>query len=163
MILVVLMTDFGKIALSTDNVRWSKDPERWNVRGLVKVAAVLGLVMLLECVGLLFLGLKVFGLEKNVALLQTFSFEMLLFFAISSLLAVRERRHFWRSMPSRTLLCALLLEGVVGAVLGTAGVPGLTRIPFVETLSVIGYSFLFSLVVNDWVKFELVKRFHVRY
>ncbi len=163
MILVVLMTDFGKIALSTDNVRWSRDPETWNVRSLVKVGLVLGLVMLLECVGLLFLGLKVFDLESNVALLRTFTFEMLLFFALFSLLAVRERRHFWRSMPSRTLLAALLLEGVVGAVLGRVGVPGLSRIPFVMTLSVIGYSLLFSLVVNDWIKFELVKRFHVRY
>ncbi len=163
MILVVLMTDFGKIALSTDNVRWSRDPETWNVRSLVKVGLVLGLVMLLECVGLLFLGLKVFDLESNLALLQTFTFEMLLFFALFSLLAVRERRHFWRSMPSRTLLLALLLEGIVGATLGTVGVPGLSRIPFVMTLSVIGYSFLFSLVVNDWIKFELVKRFHVRY
>ncbi|MGA9347986.1 MAG: plasma-membrane proton-efflux P-type ATPase [Anaerolineae bacterium] len=158
MILVVFMTDFAKISLSTDNVRWSKKPETWNVTGLAKIAVILGVLMVVESFGLLYIGLRYFGLGTNDQVLQTFTFEILLYFAIFSLFAVRERRRFWNSMPSKTLLTVLLLDAIMAMIIATVGIPGLQPIPFVQTLSVIAYAFIFSLVVNDWVKFVLVKR-----
>jgi H+-transporting ATPase len=157
MILVVFMTDFAKISLSTDNVRWSKKPETWNVTGLAKIAVILGVLMVVESFGLLYIGLRYFGLGANDQALQTFTFEILLYFAIFSLFAVRERRRFWNSMPSKTLLTVLLLDAIMAMIIATVGIPGLQPIPFVQTLSVIAYAFIFSLVVNDWVKFVLVK------
>jgi len=158
MILMVFMTDFAKISLSTDNVRWSKKPETWNVTGLVRVAVILGMLMVVESLGLLYIGLRYFGLGANNQALNTFGFEILLYFAIFSLFAVRERRHFWDSGPSRTLLSVLLLDAIIAMIIATVGVPGLTPIPFMQTLSVIVYAFIFSLVVNDWVKVELIKK-----
>ena len=34
MLLLVFMTDFAKVALATDHVRWSRKPETWNIGGL---------------------------------------------------------------------------------------------------------------------------------
>jgi len=158
MILVVFMTDFAKISLSTDNVRWSKKPETWNVTGLAKIAVILGVLMVVESLGLLYIGLRYFGLDANDQALQTFTFEILLYFAIFSLFAIRERRRFWDSMPSKTLLAVLLLDAIMAMIIATVGIPGLQPIPFVQTLSVIAYAFIFSLVVNDWIKFVLVKK-----
>jgi H+-transporting ATPase len=157
MILVVFMTDFAKISLSTDNVRWSQKPDRWNVAGLVRVAAILGLLMVAESFGLLYIGFKYFGLNADIEALQTFTFEILLYFAIFSLFVVRERRHFWDSMPSKTLLSVLTLDAIIGMIVATVGIPGMKPIPFTQTLAVIGYAFAFSLVVNDLIKFILVK------
>ena len=42
MLLLVFMTDFAKIALSTDRVRPSRKPETWNIGGFVTVSVVLG-------------------------------------------------------------------------------------------------------------------------
>ncbi len=159
MILMVFMTDFGKISLSTDNVRWSRKPETWNVKSLAKVAVILGLLMIPEALGLLFIGMKGFHLETNLPALQTFSFETLFFFAIFSLFAVRERGRFWDSRPSRMLLTVLSAEGILTAVAATVGLPGLSAVPVWQTLCVVAYSFAFSLVANDWVKYKLVKRF----
>jgi H+-transporting ATPase len=158
----VVVTDFGKISLSTDNVRWSERPVSWNLSGLVKLAVSLGVLMLAECLAFFFVGLSMFHLEGNVPALQTFTFEILFYFAIFSLLGVRERDHFWRSRPSWTLAGVLGIEVLLSGVLATIGMPGLAALPIITTLAVVGYSFATALVLNDWVKVGLVKVFGVR-
>jgi len=156
MLIMIFMTDFVKISLSTDNVRWSQKPSVWDIKGLVKLAIVLGLIMVIEAFGLLFFGLHYFNLLQAQDLLNTFSFEILLFFAIFSILAVREKGHFWNSLPSKTLLAIILADVVFGIVLSTFGLLGLAAIPLNITLMVIGYAFIFSLVINDFIKYILL-------
>lgn len=158
MILMMFMTDFVKISLSTDNARWSQQPETWDVLALAKIAVVMGLLMVVEAFGLLLIGYRFFGLGANVQALYTFSFETLLYFALFSIFAVRERRHFWDSMPSRTLSLAIGLDMVIGALIVTLGIPGLQPLPLPITLFVFAYAFVFSLVVNDFVKYFVVKK-----
>lgn len=158
MILEIFMTDFVKITLSTDNVKWSRKPDIWNITGLVKVAAVLGLLMVAEALGLLYVGLKYFGLASNEQALYTFTFETLFYFAASSIFSMRERAHFWSSMPSRTLLTAIGLDMIAAMLIAVIGLPGLTAIPLTISLSVMAYSFVFSLIINDLIKFILAKR-----
>ena len=163
MILMIFMTDFVKLTLSTDNVRWSKNPNTWNITGLVKMAVILGVLMVVESLGLLFLGSRYFDLMVDDQALYTFSFEALLFLAIFSIFVVRERGHFWSSMPSKTLLSALVLDMVAGIMISSIGLLGLKAIPIIMTFSVIVYSFIFSLIVNDSVKFVLVNKAGLRW
>jgi len=163
MILLVFMTDFVKLTLATDNVRWSKKPDVWNIAGLVKVAAVLGLLMVAEAFGLLYLGSSYFNLMADDPTLYTFVFETLFYFAIFSVFVVRERGHFWNSKPSKTLFTAIVLDGLVATVISTVGILGLKAIPLVETLTAVVYALAFSLVVNDLIKFVLVKKAGVRW
>ena len=158
MILMMFMTDFVKISLSTDNARWSRKPETWNVLALAKVAVVMGVLMVIEAFGLLAIGFRYFKLHENISALYTFSFETLLFFALFSIFAVRERGHFWDSMPSRTILIAVGLDMVIGTLIVTLGIPGLQPLPLPITLFVFAYAFIFSLVVNDFVKYFVVKK-----
>ncbi len=162
LILMVVVTDFGKIALSTDNVRWSERPVSWNLSGPVKLAVGLGVVMLAECLAFFFVGIRIFHLEGNITALQTFTFEILFYFAIFSLLSARERGHFWHSRPSRTLVAVLGVEGLVSGIFATVGMPGLAALPVTTTLAVVGYSFAAALVLNDLVKVGLVKALGLR-
>jgi H+-transporting ATPase len=157
MLIMIFMTDFVKISLSTDNVRWSQKPSKWDINGLVKVAMVLGALMVVEAAGLLSIGLKYFNMGANSGILSTFSFEILLFFAIFSIFVVREKQHFWTSIPSKTLLTIMSADLILGASLATFGMLGFTAIPIHITLSVLGFAFLFSLVINDYVKYLLLK------
>jgi hypothetical protein len=84
--------------------------------------------------------------------LPTFTFQILLYFALFSLVCIRERRHFWASWPSKTLLLALAFEFVGGTVLSSVGIPGLLPIPVRVTLMTLAYAFVFSLWVNDALK-----------
>jgi magnesium-transporting ATPase (P-type) len=157
MILVVFMTDFVKITLSTDNVRWSRQPDKWDIVGLVKVAGVLGLLMVVESLGMLCIGLKYFHLSADEEALHTFSFAILYYFAIFSLFVVRERKYFWQSMPSKPLLVALALDSLVATAVALIGIPGLRPLPVGQLSAVVLYAFFFSLVVNDVIKCALTK------
>ena len=71
---------------------------------------------------------------------------------------VRERRHFWSSKPSRTLLAAIIISIVVATAIVTVGIPDLKPIALTQTLFVMSLSAMFSLVINDLVKSLLVEK-----
>jgi magnesium-transporting ATPase (P-type) len=158
MLLLVFMLDFAKIALATDTVRPSKTPETWNIGGFVSVSAVLGGLMVAET--LLFLGIcwRRIGLASNNDALCTFSFLVLLYFAVLSVVSARERRAFWSTMPSRALLTALVADALIGTVITRLGVPGLMPLPWMQTLAILGYALVACLAVNDAVKVVLIRR-----
>src|SRR5208337_4138930 len=157
MLLLVFMTDFAKIALATDHVQPSKKPETWNIGGFVMVAVVLGIAMVAETLLLLWIGWSRFGLATNDNALYTFSFLMLLYFAVFSVVSVRERRWFWVTMPSQTLVAALMADALTGTVLTFVGLSALMPLPWGETLAIFAYAMVSCLVVNDTVKVAMIK------
>ena len=158
MVLIVFMTDFVKIALSTDNVRPSQKPETWNIIPLVRTAAVIGLLMLAEALALLGYGWHRFSLADNPGQLQTFAFQTLLFFALFSIVSIRERRPFWSSRPSIILAAALTADGAVGFLIGYFGLAELRPIEFRETTLIFGCALICSLGINDIAKLLLVRQ-----
>ena len=160
MLIMIFMTDFVKISLSTDNVKWSQTPSIWNIVGLVKVSVVLGLIMVIEAFGLLYIGMNYFNLGANSGALSTFSFEILFFFAMFSIFVVRVKGPFWDLMPGKFLFSIILADMLFAVALSTFGLLGLTAVPLFVTLSVIGYAFFFSLIVNDLIKVDLLERWH---
>jgi H+-transporting ATPase len=162
-ILYFFMTDFVKIALSTDNLRWSKKPDTWYITGLVKASATLSLLIIAESFWLLYIAYSYFHLTPNDQSIYTFTFEVLFFSAMFLIFNVRERGHFWDSMPSRTLLIAIALSMIAAIVVATVGIPGFQPIPLTVTLFVISCSAAFSLLLNDLVKFIMVKKTAVKW
>lgn len=162
-IVYFFLTDFVKIALSTDNFCWSQKPDTWNITGAVKASLILGFLVILESFGLLYLALGYFHIALDNPVLYTFTFEILFYSAMFLILNVRERRHFWNSKPSRTLLAAMIISIIVGTVLVTVGIPGLSPVPLTQTLLILLFSAIFSLGINDIVKFVLVEKAGVRW
>ncbi len=157
MLLLVFMTDFAKIALATDTVRPSRKPETWNIGGFLTVSVVLGVVMVAEALLLLWVGWSRFGLASNQSALSTFSFLTLLDFAVFSVVSARERRWFWSTMPSKTLMAALAADAVVGTALTRVGIPDLVPLPWWQMLVIFGYAMIACLVINDSVKVAMIK------
>jgi H+-transporting ATPase len=159
MVLLLLMTDFVKISLSTDRVRWSRLPETWRIGKLVKAASVLGIAMALEALALLALGLKLWGLRLSDPVVRTLSFEILLFSALASIFVIRERRHFWSSAPSRTLGGIIAADALVGILIALIGLPGqLPPLPPAMIGLVVGFSAVSALGLNDFLKVRLLRK-----
>lgn len=91
-----------------------------------------------EALGLLAFGWQRFGLSTHAGLLQTFTFQAFLFFALTSLLSMRERRSFWRWRPSATLAASLVAAAAIGTIIGIHGVAELLPLPLAESAIVFG-------------------------
>lgn len=154
MVLLVFMTDFVKIALATDRVRPSQTPESWNIGPLVRVGALLGMLMLLEALALLAFAWGRLGSSDGQ--MQTFSFQTLLFFALFSLVSIRERRAFWSSRPSLTLSIALLADACAGILIGIIGLGEMRPVPFTVTALIVTYTFVCGLLANEAIKVALI-------
>jgi len=158
MLLVVGITDVAHIALATDRVEPSQKPETWNIGPLVRVAVVLGVMTLIETLALLAFCWRRFGLSREAGLLQTFTFQTFLFFALSSLVSMRERRAFWKSRPSAPLAASLGAAGVAGVIIGVHGVAELSPLPLGASAFIFVYGTLCCLGPNDLVKSLLCAR-----
>ena len=157
MLLLTFMTDFAKISLSTDHVRWSKRPETWQIGGFVTVSVVLGIAMVAEALAFLWICWSRFGLATSDSALYTFSFLLLLYFAAFSVVSARERRAFWSTMPGKALIVALAAEVLVGTILTRVGIPGLMPLPWSQTLAILAYAAVSCLIVNDAMKVVIIK------
>jgi H+-transporting ATPase len=157
MLLLTFMSDFHSIALATDRVRHSKRPETWKIGGFIAVSAALGLAMTAESLAGLLVAWERFSLSSDHHALSTFSFLLLLYFAVFSLVSVRERRAFWSSRPSTLLLVALAVDALLGTLLTRAGLPGLTPLPWSQTMAIAGYALVSCLVINDAIKVAMIR------
>jgi H+-transporting ATPase len=149
MLIMIFMTDFVKIALSTDRVVPSEKPAKWDINGLAKIGTAIGLIMTIEAFGLLYIGLHYFTLNSDAEALSTFCFELLLYFALFSLFVVREKNHFWHSAPSKPLLFLSL---------STFGLLGFKAIPLTQTFVVFIYTAVSSFIINDFIKVLILKK-----
>ena len=151
-VLLMFMTDFVKISLSTDHVRPSAKPESWNIGPLVWVGVLIGLMMLVEALGLLAFGWTQFDLGAHAGQLQTFTYQTLLFFALFSIISIRERRAFWASRPSLVLAVSLFADGCLGILIGLVGLAELKPLPLAQTAVIFAYALACSLGMNDLLK-----------
>jgi H+-transporting ATPase len=97
------------------------------------------------------------GLATNHEALYTFSFLTLLYFAVFSIASARERRWFWATTPSKTLIAALVGDATVGTTLTYVGLPDLMPLPVWQVLAIFSYAMIACLAVNDAIKVLMIK------
>ena len=119
---------------------------------------VLGIAVVLESLVIAYFGVNYFGLLGNLSKLHTFGFDILMLSGMFTIFVVRERGHFWKSRPSNVLLVAIIADIILSSTISITGIPGLAPIPAIDVLSVIGFSVIFSLIVNDFIKVITLKR-----
>ena len=112
--------------------------------------------MVAETLLLLWVGWSHFGLAADNNALYTFSFLLLLYFAVFSVVSARERSWFWTTLPSKTFLLALVSDAIVGTALTFVGLPDLKPLPWWQTVEVFVYAMVACLGVNDAVKVAMI-------
>ena len=113
--------------------------------------------MLAESLLLLWIAWTYFGLSTNNSALNTFSFLLLLYFAVFSIISVRERSWFWATTPSALFLATLAAEACAGTLLTFFKLPGLEPLLGWQALAIFVYAMLMCLVINDVLKVVMIK------
>jgi H+-transporting ATPase len=154
MVLLLFIIDFVTLTLSTDIVSWSKKPESWNIRPLVKHGFLLGLLLITEALAWLFIGEKYFELS-NLNQLHSFGFATLFFASIFNIFVVRTPTRFYKQAIGKNLLWAIIADIILACFILSIGLPGFSILPIIVTGSSLLYFAICSFVINDWIKVKV--------
>ncbi len=153
--LLVFANDFATMSLATDNAPGTPKPNHWKVGSIVTASVVPGILFMLQGLGAIALGLYVFHLAMPE--LGTVVLLNLVFGSQFRVLSVRERGHFWNSMPGRGLVRTSLAVLVVFAALAIFGFL-IPAIPAAQVGLILIYTAVCSLAI-DFPKTYIFKRF----
>ena len=156
-ILLLFANDFVTMSIASDRVSYSRKPERWHLRPLIVSGLVIAVAWLLFSFGILFLGQSIYHLELPE--LQTLVFAMLVFTGQANVYLVRERGHFWDSMPGRALSLSTLVDVIVVVVLATKGI-WMAPISINLLAILIGWVIIYMCGL-DWLKLLVFKNLGV--
>ena len=158
-VLMLFLGDFVSMSISTDNVKSSMKPDKFDVSRMFTIGGSLGMLSTIEGAVLTLACLSYFGLSGNVDKIYTFGFAYLNIAGISTLLIVRERNRFWKTRPSNFFMATVFLEILFVTLIAIFGFLELAPIGILPTLAILGYSFLVSFFINDPVKVYLTDKF----
>ena len=154
MVLLLFIIDFVTLTLSTDIVSWSKNPDSWKIKPLVKHGFILGMLLIAEALLWLIIGKKYFELS-DINQLHSFGFASLFFASIFNIFVVRTPTRFYKQPIGKNLLIAIIADIVFACIILSIGLPGFTTLPLIVTGSSLLYFALCSLIINDWVKIRV--------
>jgi H+-transporting ATPase len=118
-VLLALLNDGPILAIAYDRVRYSKEPEAWNMPVVLGIATILGLAGVIASFGLFYLAERVFHLGP--AVVQTFMFLKLAVAGHLTIFITRTRGPFWSSRPSAALLWAAVGTKVLATLAAAFG------------------------------------------
>ena len=147
-VLLALLNDGAILSIAYDRVKYSDQPEAWNMRNVLGIATVLGLAGVVSSFGLFYLGERVFHLNRE--LIQTLMYLKLSVAGHLTIFVTRTRGPFWSTRPAPVLLIAVIGTQLIAtcfAVFGWLMPP----IGWGWALAVWGYALAWFLV-NDRVK-----------
>jgi H+-transporting ATPase len=157
-VLLALLNDMPIITIAYDNVRYSKTPERWNMRTLLVISTFLGAVGVASSFGLLYIGLDV--LHLNGAVIQSFILLKLAVAGHLTLFVARTKGPFWSITPGRSLFLAVVLTKVIATLITVYGIL-LPAIGWNLALIVWGYA-LASFLVQDFAKVKFYRMLGIK-
>ena len=147
-VMLALLNDGAILSIAYDNVHYKDQPEAWNMRMVLGIATVLGVIGVVSAFGLFYLGERVFHLDR--AHIQTLMYLKLSVAGHLTIFLTRTRGPFWSIRPARILWVAVLGTQIVATLIAVYGL-FMTPLGWGWALFVWGYALAWFLV-NDRVK-----------
>jgi H+-transporting ATPase len=147
-VMLALLNDGAILSIAYDNVHYKDKPEAWNMRMVLGIATVLGVIGVISAFGLFYLGERVFHLDR--AHIQTLMYLKLSVAGHLTIFLTRTRGPFWSIRPARVLWAAVLGTQIAATLIAVYGL-FMTPLGWGWALFVWGYALVWFLV-NDRVK-----------
>jgi H+-transporting ATPase len=157
MVLVMVTGDFLGMSLTTDNVRPSPAPNRWQIGNLTFAGVMMGLGELVFCSSVLAFGVYRMALDLNG--LRTLAFITIVFGNQATTYTNRARQHLWRPPPSRWVVLSSVADIAITSTLAIAGI-AMTRLPAAVVGATLAAAIVFA-VVADFVKIPVFRRLRI--
>lgn len=152
-VLLALLNDAPIMTIAYDNVIYSNEPEKWDLRIILGIATMLGIVGVISSFFILYIGLNVFDLSPY--LLQSFIYLKLSVAGHLTVFVARTKGHFWSVRPALPLFLAVVITQTIATLIIVYGFL-LPAIGWGLAAFIWGYA-LIAFVITDYIKVYLYK------
>lgn len=152
-VLLALLNDLPIMTIAYDNVKYSNEPEKWNMRTVLGMASALGIIGVLASFGIFYIGKEILHLSPES--LQSFIYLKLSVAGHLTLFVARTKKNFWSIKPAKLLFLAIVGTQTIATLLVVYGII-LPSIGWKLALFVWGYA-LIAFVITDFVKVYIYK------
>jgi H+-transporting ATPase len=154
-VLLALLNDGAILSIAYDRVHYSDKPEAWNMRIVLGIATVLGVIGVVASFVLFYLGERVFQLDR--ATIQTLIYLKLSVAGHLTIFVTRTRGPFWSQSPAPVLLIAVIGTQLIATAIAGFGI-FMEPISWEWILAVWGYALVWFFV-NDRIKLAAYRIF----
>ena len=117
--MLALLNDGAILSIAYDNVHYKDQPEAWNMRMVLGISTVLGVIGVVSAFGLFYLGERVFHIDR--AHIQTLMYLKLSVSGHLTIFLTRTRGPFWSIRPAKILWIAVPGTQVVATLIAVYG------------------------------------------
>jgi H+-transporting ATPase len=119
-VMLALLNDGAILSIAYDNVLYKNKPESWNMRLVLSISTVLGVVGVVSAFLLFYLGERVFHLDRLH--IQTLMYLKLSIAGHLTIFLTRTRGPFWSIRPARILWIAVLGTQTIATLIAVYGI-----------------------------------------
>ena len=147
-VMIALLNDGAILSIAYDNVQYKDKPEAWDMRMVLSVSTVLGVIGVVAAFGLFYLAERIFHLDRAQS--QTMMYLKLSVAGHLTIFLTRTRGPFWSIKPAKILWIAVLGTQIIATLIAVYGL-------FMSPLGwkwagfVWGYALIW-FVINDRIK-----------
>jgi H+-transporting ATPase len=152
-VLLALLNDMPIMTIAYDTVKYSDEPEKWNMWTLLGIATMLGIIGVFSSFGILYIGREILNL--NLAILQSFVYLKLSVAGHLTVFVARTKHSFWSVKPAKPLFVAVLVTQLIATLITVYGFL-LPAMGWGLALLVWGYA-LALFVITDFIKVRLYR------
>jgi len=145
-VMLALLNDGAILSIAYDKVRYRDMPEAWDMRQVLGVSTVLGVVGVVTAFGLFYLGERVFHLDRSHV--QTLMYLKLSVAGHLTIFLTRTRGPWWSTRPANILLFAVLGTQMLATSMAIFGFGIMTPIGWQLAAFVWGYAIVCALLTD---------------
>lgn len=119
-VLLALLNDAPIMTIAYDNVKYSKEPEKWDLRIILGIATFLGVLGVMESFFVLYLGINI--LKLSLPVLQSFIYLKLSVAGHLTVFMARTKGHFWEIKPAPQLFFAIVGTQLIATLITVYGI-----------------------------------------
>jgi H+-transporting ATPase len=154
-VMIALLNDGAILSIAYDNVHYRDKPEAWNMRLVLSISTVLGVIGVVAAFGLFYLAERVFHMDRLQA--QTLMYLKLSVAGHLTIFLTRTRGPFWSIRPAKTLWIAVLGTQTIATLIAVYGL-FMAPLGWKWAAFVWGYAIAWALI-NDRIKLLAYKIF----
>jgi H+-transporting ATPase len=152
-VLLALLNDAPIMTIAYDNVKPSEKPDKWDMRTLLSISTILGIIGVFVSFSVLYIGRDLFHLSREV--LQSFIYLKLSVAGHMTVFVARTKGPFWSIKPSKQLLSAVLITQFIATLIVVHGFL-MPAMGWGLALFIWAYALVF-FVITDFIKVRVYR------